>query len=183
MGKQYKSVSDLAKDLSTDEEFQAELEKEISDKALAKALFTMRCSKQITQNEMAERIGCKQGKISKLENSSAESIKVGDLLAYAKALDLQLNIGFHPKLTAAECVNFYRNQMMRHLDHLVGLVKGDRDIGEGVADVFREQFKSILNFFKDKAGDLPVSSVQSVLEVTAPSEFENQEDRLLYNIE
>lgn len=94
MGKRYKSVVDLVEDIIDDEEFKEELKKDLLDKSLAHKLYGMRCAAGITQAKMAELMGCNQSRVSKLENAGLSSIKVGDLLAYTKALGLKLKIQF-----------------------------------------------------------------------------------------
>ena len=69
MGKKYKSVSDVVKNLSDDKSCHGNFENQVFDKMLSKTLFTMRCSKGITQEEMAEKMDCTQSRVSKLEHS------------------------------------------------------------------------------------------------------------------
>lgn len=102
MGKRYKSVIDLVDDIIDDEEFKEELKKDLKDKSLAHKLFGMRCAASITQAEMAKLMACDQSRISKLENAGLDSIKVGDLLAYTKALGLKLSIRFREGEVAKE---------------------------------------------------------------------------------
>jgi transcriptional regulator with XRE-family HTH domain len=101
MGKRYASVSEVVSEFIDDESFRERFEKEISDKRVAKTLFAIRSRAGKTQGEMAERLGCSQGTISKLENSGVDGIKVSDLVAYAQACDLNLTIGFHEEQSAA----------------------------------------------------------------------------------
>lgn len=94
MGKRYKSVIDLVEDIIDDEEFKEELKKDLQDKSLGHKLYGMRCAAGITQSQMAKKMGCNQSRISKLENAGLDSIKVGDMLCYTKALGLKLKIQF-----------------------------------------------------------------------------------------
>ena len=138
MGKRYKSVQEMVKHLAEDKEFSKEFERELADKALAKTLFALRCSEGLTQSEMASRLGCTQGRVSKIECSDTESIKVGDLVAYARELGLCLTIGFHEEMTAVECVKFHAFEIKKHLDHLAELAHRDDDIFEGVKAFYLE---------------------------------------------
>ncbi len=189
MAKRYKTVLDLVKNVSDDKAFQSELKEEIISKSLAKALFAMRCSKGITQEEMARRLGCSQGKISKLENSTVEHTKVSDIVAYAKAMKLQLSICFHDRLTATEWIKFHVFEIRRHLDHLAKLAHEDQDIEDGVRGFIKD---TIYNFFRmiKKSTDLlpaqPRTRQSQVLEVCPPTvmeqeeqEFEEQQKQLL----
>ena len=122
MGKQYKSVSEMVKHL-TDEEFHKEFNREIVDKRLAKTLFAMRCSKGITQAEMASLLGCTQSRVSKLENSGTNAIKISDLVSYAQALKLNMSVSFHKELTSAEWVKFHTFQIKKHQGRGTGMMQ------------------------------------------------------------
>jgi len=102
MGKQYESVSAVVENLTDDKEFHDEFDREIGDKALAKALFAMRCSKGVSQEQMASKLGCTQSRISKLENSGVGGIRVGDLVAYARVLGLSASICFHERRSSGK---------------------------------------------------------------------------------
>ncbi len=181
MAKQYNSVSELVEHLTDDKAFRADLQKEIAAKSLAKTLFVMRCSKGITQAQMAERLGCGQARISKLENSTLDSIKVADLVSYAKALDLQLSIGFHKNFTAAEWVKFYAFQIKRHLDYLAELAHKDDQINKGVTAFFREAIVNILNLIQSSAQLLPARKPGKppVLEISPPTDEVEHEEVLV----
>lgn len=94
MGKRYQSVSDVVRELTNDKDFQEEFDHQIASKALSKMLFALRCNKGISQAEIAEKINCNQSRISKIENSELDEIKVSDLVEYAKALDLKMSMRF-----------------------------------------------------------------------------------------
>jgi transcriptional regulator with XRE-family HTH domain len=156
MGKRYKSVIDLVEDIIEDEEFKEELKKDLQDKSLAHKLFGMRCAAGITQSEMAEKIGCDQSRISKLENAGLYSIKVGDLLAYTKALELNLSIRFHKSANAADCIKFHVLEVKKQMDYLAGLAHGDSEICNSITKFFGDTFIDIINNFLESVEKLPV---------------------------
>lgn len=170
MGKKYQSVSELVGHLTNDKKLQAEFEREVADKNLAKTLFSMRCSKGLTQADMAKRIDCTQSRVSKLEDTPAADIRVGDLMSYAKALDLNLSIGFHPEMTSAECVKLHAFEIKRHLDLLAQLAHRDDAIFEGVKKFFAEALDNILSLFTESAKKLPKAPARKhpLLEVSSP---------------
>lgn len=179
MAKRFDNVLDLVKDISDDKQFHSELKNEIESKTLAKALFAIRCSKGITQEELAKRLNCSQGKISKLENSTIEGIKVSDVVAYAKAMKLQLTICFHNRLTATQWIKFHVFEIKRHLDHLVKLAHKDEDIHKGVRCLIGE---TLYNFFKvvkqsvELLPKQPKTSPSQVLEVCPPVDMGQEEE-------
>lgn len=176
MGKKYKSVSDVVKNLSDDKKFHDDFENQVFDKMLSKTLFTMRCSKGVTQAEMAEKMDCTQSRVSKLEHSGLDAIKVSDLVSYADALNLKMSIAFHEDMTSVESVKFHAFEIKKHLDHLADLAHRDDDIFEGVKDFYNEYLLNILRLFKQSENKLTKKKTQKrdVLEVSAPSEIPDE---------
>ena len=181
MGKRYKSVSDMARRLSADAAFAKRLEQEIAAKELAKTLFAMRCARGMSQKDMASKLGCTQSRISKLEHSGAEGIRVSDLVAYAQALGLNLRISFQEDMTPVEHVKFHAFQIKRHLDRLAALAHRDDKIFEGVKDFYTEYLVNMLRLFRQSAERLPKPKTRKgpVLQVNAPGEIAEQERLLL----
>ena len=177
MGTRYKSVSEVVKQLTDDKEFQEEFDRQISEKTLSKTLFVMRCSKGITQSEIASRLNCTQSRVSKLENAGVDSIKVSDLVAYAQALGLNMSISFHENMTSVESVKFHAFEIKKHLDHLANLAHRDDEIFKGVKDFYNEYLINIIRLFKKSADKLPKKNIEkrAVLEVCAPTEIPNDE--------
>lgn len=177
MGKRYKSVSEVVKQLTDDKEFQEEFDRQISDKTLSKTLFAMRCSKGITQSEIASRLNCTQSRVSKLENAGVDAIKVSDLVAYAQALGLNMSISFHENMTSVECVKFHAFEIKKHLDHLADLAHRDDEIFKGVKDFYNDYLINIIRLFKQSADKLPKKNIEkrAVLEVCAPTEIPSDE--------
>ena len=81
MGRKYESVLEMVRDLSSPE-FVERFEKQAESKKLGKLLFLLRHKKGLTQKQMAEKLGCAQSRVSKLENAELASIKMGDLLGH-----------------------------------------------------------------------------------------------------
>ena len=154
MRKRYQSVSEVVKDL-TDKKFSLDLDKEIADHSIAKALFALRNARGVTQAKIADQIGCTQGRISKLESSSNGDMKVSDLIAYADALGLQFNINFHRNLKAVDWVKYHAFQIREHLDRLAKLAHKDEKINDGVTGFFLEATVNLLNIIKKSAALLP----------------------------
>ncbi|MDD3925308.1 MAG: helix-turn-helix transcriptional regulator [bacterium] len=177
MARRYSSVSEMAKHLTDDKDFQTQLDKEIAGKSMAKTLFVLRCSHGVTQKEMAERLGFTQSRISKLENAPIDAIKVSDLVAYAKALDLNLSIAFHQgqtkNTTSVDCVRFHTLQIKKHLDNLAKLAHKDDDIFAGVVKFYSETLVNFLQLFSRSAAKLPKKPAdeQSTLDICMPAEM------------
>lgn len=170
MGKRYASVSDVVKEFIDDKPFRERFEKEINDKRVAKTLFAIRSRAGKTQGELAEKLGCTQGTISKLENSGIDGIKVSDLVAYAQACGLNLTIDFHEEQSAVESVKAHVFAIKDHLDHLAQLAQSDKDIFDGVRAFYGEYLTNVLHLFEKSARKLMKNEPhkESVLQVTTP---------------
>lgn len=173
MAKRHKSVTDLVRDVGGDASFQARLEDELAKKTLAKILFAMRCAGGVTQEEMAKRLGCSQSKISKIEHSEDTDLQLGDLIDYAKALDVQMSLAFHKHMNSVESVEYHALRMKEHLDRLATLASRDDQILEGVARFFNETLVNLLNLFSQSAAKLKESKhgAKEPFEVTASPEL------------
>lgn len=171
----YNSVSEMVKNLVEDKEFQAEFERELANKKLAKTLFAMRCAQGITQSEIALRMNCTQGRISKLENSGIDGIRVGDLVLYAKALNLQTSIGFEKDIKTVDRVKYHAFQIKKHLDQLADLAHQDDQIFYGVLKFYKEYLFNTLELFKKSFDKLTkkVKMERPVLEICTPTGEEN----------
>lgn len=154
MGKRFKSVRDMVHKLS-DQKYAQEFD-EYSDRTrLSRILFALRNRKQVTQKDLAEKIGVSQGKISKLEHAEIQDIKMGDLLNYLNALGLSLSIWIHEKDNAVENIKYHAFEIQRHLDSLAEIAKKDEEIFEKVAAFYGEYFGNIFNLFTQRASKLP----------------------------
>lgn len=106
MEKQYRSVIEMVNDISDDKKFTKSVEKEINTRQIAKTLFAMRCKSGLTQADIAKKMGCTQGKVSKIENVLDTDISMGDLLKYCSAMNMQLEINFFDRrLSMADKLN------------------------------------------------------------------------------
>jgi len=175
MARRYRSVSEMVRELSDDQEFADRFDREAAKRSLAQKLFSMRCAYGITQAEMAKQLGCTQGRISKLEHSPYDAIKVGDLMAYAKAVGRGISIAFL-KTTTAGFVNYHISELKRHLRHLSELARGDESISKGIAKLLDDQIPGLLQTLLEVAQDIESpdndtgKADQPTLSVSAPIE-------------
>ena len=61
---------------------------------VAVELQRLRLEHDLTQAQLAERIGCKQSRVSKIENTRSTRITIRDLFLYGEALGLNVEIVF-----------------------------------------------------------------------------------------
>ena len=88
MGKRYASVAEMVRDLSGDQEFTRSFERSVAKKRLSRALFVLRMKAEMTQTEVAEKLGWTQSRVSKLESADIDRIRTVDVAEYARALGL-----------------------------------------------------------------------------------------------
>jgi predicted XRE-type DNA-binding protein len=133
MGKKYKSVAELLPDISDDKEFNASVEKEINTKKISKMLFAMRCQAGLNQEQVAEKMHCTQGKVSKLENSYDTDISIGDLLNYCSAVNMRIELAFLDReFGIVDNVKCHLFRLKSLLDKLIEMSKGDETMERGV---------------------------------------------------
>ncbi|MBI5307468.1 MAG: helix-turn-helix transcriptional regulator [Planctomycetes bacterium] len=144
MGKQYDNVIEMVKDISKDSEFNNALEREIKTRQISKTLFAMRCKSGLTQSQIARKIKCSQGRVSKIENSYDIELTIKDLVDYCSVMDMRLDIGFSSiGLTLADRVKFHYYKIRELLDKILGLAKGDKTIEIGAEKFAKEAFVNI----------------------------------------
>ena len=121
---------------------------------LSRLLFSLRCRAGLTQDELAERVGCAQSVVSRIENACDDELSVGDLLRYARGLDLGMQVGFTAKqATLANSIRCHLDGLARDLRQLLDLAGDDLSILAGAASVFRgtaEQFAAVVEESADR---------------------------------
>lgn len=147
MAKHFKNVTGMVKGLATDEKFKKNTLVELKDREIAKFLFVLRCEHKLTQKQIAEKIGCTQSRISKIEHSFNDEITIKELLDYGKALNLQLEVGYRNTSTKiVDLIKYHAFKIRGYLERLDELVKEDKDIAQGILKVHLEAFLNLSIF-------------------------------------
>ena len=164
MAKQFKNVAGLITGLSEDENFKKDAIKHISENGLGKFLAFLRCGHRLTQKEIAEKIGCTQGRISKIESAKDDSLSIRDFVDYGNALGLELEIGFrNKKMRWVDMVKYHAFQMQKYLNRMVEVAKQDNAIESGVLDFHLEALKNVPRMILDSMLKLPQSSFNKIV--------------------
>lgn len=177
---QYDSVVDMIRDIEGDAEAD-ELKEAIAGRSLATLLFRMRNRRGMTQAEIADKMGCTQSAVSKLEHSDNRRLTVGDLGAYADALGLKLSLLFHPPMTIADQVKHHFFQIKRLLEQLSDLAGDDPEIVSGVRGFYDEYFVNTYAQWKRAVETLPsqstmVRSGDNALEIETSDDSRDAEE-------
>jgi len=146
MEKKFNNVENMIKGLSTGEGFKNDSLKLIRGKRLSKFLFFLRCTSNLTQKELADKLECTQSRISKIESADDESLSIKDLMDYAKVLDLQLEIGYRKKSAKiVDLIKYHAFKIDGYLKKLTNLAKEKRDtpIADGVTKFCMEALVNI----------------------------------------
>lgn len=142
-------VSEIVKEIS-EGKFSEEFDEEIKNRALSSFLFAIRCHNNLTQKQIANRIGCSQSKISKIESSYDSEISVKDLLDYSKALNLQLEIGFrNSNAKIVDLIKYHATKIKYYLERLEEIGKKDDKIAKGINDFLFGFIQLIESFITD----------------------------------
>ena len=116
---QHNSVSEMVQSHPEEQDFADQMAKRLASRRMVKALMALRARAGMSQKELAEKIGCKQSKVSKLENGTDESASFGDLIKYTRAVGYDMHIHFAPKgQKAVDQVKFHTFCIKRLLDKM-----------------------------------------------------------------
>ncbi|VGO17005.1 hypothetical protein PDESU_05599 [Pontiella desulfatans] len=146
MSKKYQSVSDLIKSMDLPEERKQEQIDYINARRLSRLLTVMRAKQGMNQQQAAEKCGCSQSRISKLEYKEDRKITVGELLDYSDALGLDLSVQFTPKkMKIVDRVKMHAFQIEQLLQRLVKLSKGDKKMEKAASSFHGECLVNLLS--------------------------------------
>ncbi|MCK4401959.1 helix-turn-helix transcriptional regulator [bacterium] len=161
MGKRVNSVLQSVKEISTTKSFKKKFAEEVQNKSVAKFLFSLRCGHKLTQKQLAGKIRCSQGRISKIESSCNRELTIKDLMDYGNALNLQLEVGYQNKnARIVDLIKCHAFKIKEYLEKLVGLVKGDEIMAAHVLKFHLEAYDNITNFILKNIPDLHKKSLK-----------------------
>jgi len=156
VGKQYANIPEMLSGSKADRTLINEVDDEIRRREIVMAISALRARKGLTQSDIAKIVGCSQSRISKIEASCDEELKIGDLAAYLKAIEMDLAMLLHPPgKSITSRVKFHAMCIRRELKRLVGLSNGDATIAEGAGSFLGESLFNFLKIIADAQEELP----------------------------
>lgn len=169
-----RNVVEMARDVGVDPAFADDLRRHVAERRLVRHLFALRCARGLSQREVAERMGCTQGRISKLEASRDDDLSLGDVRAYGEALGLTAILGLEGGPSAVARVKFHHACIKKEVDTLSRLALKDEKVAEGVARFFDEAAFNFLTILEDATMKLPaeVQPLGVTVEIIGPDEDE-----------
>ena len=66
---------------------------------MIRILIALRCKAGITQKQLSEKMHCGQSRISRIENAKDRNLSLGDILDYAGALGLNVELSLNDRLS------------------------------------------------------------------------------------
>jgi transcriptional regulator with XRE-family HTH domain len=152
----YTSVTELFKNVVSDDASAKALECRIASRRLIKHLLAMRAARGISQKELADKLHCTQSRISKLERSKDSDLSLGDIEEYAKAVGCDFVAAIMPQnIKPVERVKRHVFAIKKHMDDLADLANADAKIAEGVVGFFTELLLNFTRLFGDSVKRLP----------------------------
>jgi transcriptional regulator with XRE-family HTH domain len=171
----YSSVSEMVRDL-TDPEFADDFDRHLAERQLIKMLTVLRCRKGLTQADLAQKMGCGQAKISKMEGSADFDLNFGDIVKYVRSLGGSMHLALLPvEATGADQIRFHVNAIKQELNKLVRIAGDVPAIGPGVEDLAIEQVQRLIQVVEKSLNHLPNRAQHPREPVSVEAELERGE--------
>lgn len=153
--KSHASVSEMLRDMGPElEAIASDVELQVKQRRLVRQLANFRHAKRVTQEQVAEHLGAKQSRVSKIENGLDDDLSLAELKAYAKALDCDVELVLKSReFSIVDEVKFHACAIKHCLDKLNSLVKHDSSIANGVAKFHIEALFNLLGMVDQSAKD------------------------------
>ena len=162
--REYNSVEEMVRGVSEDPAFAAEFENLLSSRTIIKKLASLRAAPGMSQAQIAEGMGCTQSRISKLESSLDNEMRLGDLRCYAEVLGSRIHLSLIPAdATVVDRVKFHAVCIRRLLDDLVRLAGMDPKFANSVACFFGEAAVNLMAILEESAKGLRLAPMTRLL--------------------
>ncbi len=150
------TISQMLGETSEDSSFRELFEERLRARRILKDLTVRRAIHHMSQKDIADRIGCTQSRVSKLESTNDADLRLGDLARYAAALGLRVNIVLESnESTPVARVKSLAFQIRHELERLASFAAKDHQIARGVSGFFGEAFFNLVKMLQDSAQKLP----------------------------
>jgi transcriptional regulator with XRE-family HTH domain len=117
-------AASLAALLAGDPAVEAKVEREIQFSTVVSHLLSLRVGKGLTQDQVAEAVGCDASKISRLEAGTDDNLKWMDMVRYADAVGVDIRLAFENRdMPAADRIKHCVFEIDHGLKQLAELAK------------------------------------------------------------
>jgi transcriptional regulator with XRE-family HTH domain len=139
----------MVRKVAESQEFAEKVRRRIDAREIIDHLMAQRAALELSQKEIAAKMSCSQGRISKLESGKDENLRIGDFAAYADALGLEMMIVLGRKdRTIVEEIKHHILTANRLLGRLAKMAAGDKTMSDGVCDFIGEAAYNACNGMK-----------------------------------
>ena len=154
-----RAVEGLTKKLGCERETAKLVFERMRARPLVKILTATRVKHDLTQKEVAARMGCSESKVCRMESAIDADLSFGDILAYAKAVDLNLSLFFDDStLPNATRIKHCVSEIASMLKHLTELAREDDEDDTMRNAINRFQVEVLMNFlikYKESGAAIP----------------------------
>jgi transcriptional regulator with XRE-family HTH domain len=144
-GRRYTSVTDLLKGEDVSREVVDKFNDLASETKITRRLAEMRLLAGLSQEQMAERLGCTQSAVSKLESGRDEDLTIAVIRDYAKETGDRVGLLFGKPLNHVEAIKAHAFGIRERLTKLASLAHEDEDLEKEIQAFFGEAFFNILS--------------------------------------
>lgn len=159
------------REVTKDDAFADELARRLEATRLTRLLSVLRNRAGLSQKELAEKLGCTQGKVSKLENADDVDVTLGELVAYATAVGFDAQVTLLPQgARLVDEVALHLDAIHKLVGQLTALAGDDDSMGAAIVAFVEQAARNLLGLLQKTAAKLspePKSS-RPPLRVEAP---------------
>lgn len=140
-GRRYGSVAELMSGECVPKEVQDMVTELGRETQLTKQLARMRLSAGMTQEQLAEKMGCSQSCISKWESGRDEELDIQTLLGYSKATGKRIALLIGTPFKHVEAINLHLSALQKRLLALAALAheNGELQFHQGRQPLFLQR--------------------------------------------
>ncbi len=145
--------------------------KKLSDTTrVSRTLAALRARAGLTQQEMAQRLEKTQGYVSKLEAGTDETIKLGEIMEYARVLNEPIGFLFGPQIDHVKAIKLHAFAMRERMMALAKIACQDEQLEQEIQKFYGEAFLNIFAHLAECQAQLPNGSrhVEFKIEVIPP---------------
>jgi len=157
----YRDVAEMVRNVVDEPGFADEFDKRVALRQIVRSLMALRAAAGRSQQDIAAEMKCTQSRISKLEASTDNDLRLGDLTGYSGSLGFTVEIALKPaQWTLADEVKYHAFCMKAILDQMGNLAKKDHSIAKGIAR-FLNEARYNLGMMIEKAANTVASALRA----------------------
>lgn len=143
MPKKISHTIELAEGLGLEKQELDSIRDKLADRSVSGMLAALRVKAGLTQKDFAKRIGRSQSAVSKIEATDNAELRIGDLLAYASAVGMNVSVDFLQPRSLAQEIKLDVIRLEKHLGELERFRQADGTVSSAL-DKFRSSITSLL---------------------------------------